>query len=134
MVVGVSDSYEIRTFAADGSLVGIVRRDWDPRTPIQAEYDERAPWGVPPVDAYPAFDEILSDLAGNLWVREYRMSDEEAMVRPTRPGRQRRHHLLPPRGTTLPSPSRCVRPATDCSPSRGRCRAARASGPARSPA
>ena len=80
VVVGVSDSYEIRTFAADGSLVGIVRRDWDSRTPTQAEYDERAPWGVPPVDAYPAFDEILSDLAGNLWVREYRMSDEEAMV------------------------------------------------------
>lgn len=80
VAVGVSDGYEIKAFAADGSLVRIVRRDWDPRVPTQAEYDERAPWGVPPVDAYPAFDEILSDAAGYLWVREYRMSDEEAAV------------------------------------------------------
>ena len=80
VAVGVPDSYEIKAFAADGSLVRIVRRDWDPRTPTQAEYDERAPWGVPPVDAYPAFDEILSDRAGYLWVREYRMSGEGAMV------------------------------------------------------
>ena len=80
VAIGVSDTYEIKAFAADGSLVRIVRRDWDPRTPTQAEYDERAPWGVPPVDAYPAFDGILSDAAGYLWVREYRMSDEEAAV------------------------------------------------------
>ncbi len=80
VAVGVSDGYEIKAFAADGSLVRIVRRDWDLRVPTQAEYDERAPWGVPPVDAYPAFDEILSDVAGYLWVREYRMSDEEAAV------------------------------------------------------
>lgn len=76
VAVGVQDSYEIRAFAADGSPVRIVRRDWDPRAPTQAEYDERAPWGVPPVDAYPAFGEILSDEAGYLWVREYRVSGE----------------------------------------------------------
>ena len=80
VAIGVSDSYEIKAFAADGPLVRIVRRDWDPRTPTQAEYDQRAPWGVPPVDAYPAFDEILVDRLGYLWVREYRMSDEEAAV------------------------------------------------------
>ena len=80
VAIGVSDGYEIKAYAADGSLVRIVRRDWDPRTPTQAEYDARAPWGVPPVDAYPAFNEILSDRLGYLWVREYRMSDEEAAV------------------------------------------------------
>ena len=80
LAVGVQDSYEIKAFAADGSLVRIVRRDWDPRTPTQAEYDERAPWGVPPVDAFPAFGEILSDRAGYLWVREYGMSGEGAAV------------------------------------------------------
>ena len=80
VAIGVSDSYEIKAFGADGSLVRIVRRDWDPRTPMQAESDRRAPWGVPPVDAYPVFDDILADRAGYLWVREYRMSDEEAEV------------------------------------------------------
>lgn len=80
LAVGVQDGYEIKAFAADGSLVRIVRRDWDPRTPTQAEYEEQAPWGVPPVDAYPAFGEILSDRAGYLWVREYRVSGEGAAV------------------------------------------------------
>ena len=78
VAVGVQDSYEIKAMDADGSLVRIVRRDWDPRTPTQAEYDERAPWGVPPVDAFPAFDEILADRAGYLWVSEYRVSGEGA--------------------------------------------------------
>lgn len=80
VAVGISDSYEIKAFTADGSLVRIVRRDWDPRTPTQAEYDERAPWGVPPVDAFPAFDEILADRTGYLWVSEYRISGDEATV------------------------------------------------------
>ena len=81
VAIGVSDSYEIKAFAADGSLVRIVRRDWEPRTPTKAEYDERASWGVPPpVDSHPAFAEMLADRAGYLWVREYRMSREEAPV------------------------------------------------------
>lgn len=33
VAIGVSDGYEIKAFAADGSLVRIVRRDWDPRVP-----------------------------------------------------------------------------------------------------
>ena len=81
VAIGVSDSYEIKAFAADGSLVRIVRRDWEPRTPTQAEYDERASWGVPPpVDSHPAFAEMLADRAGYLWMLEYRMSREEAPV------------------------------------------------------
>lgn len=69
VAVGVQDTYEIRAFAADGTLVRIVRRDWDPRTPTEAEY----PMPAPPIDSYPAFAQILSDRAGYLWVREYRV-------------------------------------------------------------
>ena len=76
-----------KAFAADGSLVRIVRRHWDPRTPTPAEYDEfhartrmaRLP-EQPPVDSYPAFEEIMTDRDGYLWVREYRMFGEGAMV------------------------------------------------------
>ncbi len=88
VAVGVQDSYEIKAYAADGSLVRILRRDWDPRTPTPADYDEyytlrsrmRPPGRQPPVDAFPAFGEILSDRAGYLWVQEYRMTGDEAMV------------------------------------------------------
>ena len=94
VAIGVQDSYEIRAFAADGSLVRIVRRDWNPRSPTQADLEEyvaRAYAHLPPeagsralsmfkdmplMDSYPAFEEILSDRAGYLWVREYRMFGE----------------------------------------------------------
>lgn len=87
VAVGVQNSYEIKAFAADGSLVRIVRRHWDPRTPTPAEYDEfhartrfaRLP-EQPPVDSYPAFEAIVADRAGYLWVREYRMFGEGPMV------------------------------------------------------
>ena len=88
--IGVQDSYEIKAFAADGSLVRIVRRDGDPGQPTRADQD--AYWermyadmpddqrtrglslvkDMPLVDSYPAFEEILGDRAGYLWVREYR--------------------------------------------------------------
>lgn len=35
---------------------------------------------MPLVDSYPAFEEILSDRAGYLWVREYRMFGEGDVV------------------------------------------------------
>ena len=76
--VGVQDSYEIKAFAPDGSLVRIVRRNGDPRKATQTELDEyfaRLVAGRPPeqraealrsvrdmplVDSYPAFEEILA--------------------------------------------------------------------------
>ncbi len=94
VAISVQDSYEIRAFSADGSLVRIVRRDWDPRSPTQADLEEyvaRAYAHLPPearsralsrfkdmplMDSYPAFGEVLSDRAGYLWVREYRMFGE----------------------------------------------------------
>ena len=94
VAIGVQDSYEIRAFAADGSLVRIVRRGWDLRSPTQADLEEhvaRAYARVPPearsralsmfkdmplTDSYPAFEEIVGDRVGYLWVREYRMFGE----------------------------------------------------------
>ena len=93
VVIGVQDSYEIRAFAVDGSLVRIVRRKGDPRRSTQADQDAywarlvadrppeqraealRSVRDMPLVDSYPAFEEIVTDLAGYLWVREYRMFD-----------------------------------------------------------
>ena len=89
-MIGVQDSYEIKAFATDGSLVRIVRRDGDLDRPTKADLDEyyarrfadlpdedrisnlNAVRDMPLVDSYPAFAEILSDRAGYLWVREYR--------------------------------------------------------------
>ena len=94
-VVGVSDSYEIKAFGADGSLARIVRRAGDLGSPSSADLEEfyaRRYAGMPdedrvralnevrdmPVaDSYPAFSWILPDLSGYLWVLEYRMPGEE---------------------------------------------------------
>ena len=92
VAIGVQDSYEIKAFAADGTLVRIVRRAGDLEQPTRADQDayfarryadrtddERTSAlsevkDMPLVDAYPAFAEILSDRAGYLWVREYSAS------------------------------------------------------------
>ena len=93
-VVGVSDSYEIRAFGADGSLARIVRRAGDLGSPSSADLEAfyaRMYAGTPaedrvralnevrdmPVaDSYPAFSWILPDLSGYLWVLEYRKPGE----------------------------------------------------------
>ena len=98
LAIGVQDSYEIKAFAPDGSLVRIVRRNGDPRKATQTELDEyfaRLVAGrpaevqtrmlnmvrdMPLVESHPAFEEIVADLAGYLWVREYRMFGEGDVV------------------------------------------------------
>ncbi|WP_420636831.1 6-bladed beta-propeller [Candidatus Palauibacter sp.] len=90
VAIGVQDSYEIKAFATDGSLVRTVRRAGDLESPAQADLDEyyarryadlpdedrisnlNAVRDMPLVESWPAFSEILSDRAGYLWVREYR--------------------------------------------------------------
>lgn len=90
VAIGDQASYEIKAFAADGSLVRIVRRDGDLEKPTRADLDaywERRYADLPDdrranslreakdvglVDAYPAFSRIVADRVGNLWVREYR--------------------------------------------------------------
>ncbi|WP_428276903.1 6-bladed beta-propeller [Candidatus Palauibacter sp.] len=87
--IGVQDSYEIKAFASDGSLVRVVRCDGDLERPTQADLDEYyaqryadlpdedrrssldAVRDMPLVESYPAFEEVLSDRAGYLWVRAY---------------------------------------------------------------
>ena len=127
VAVGVQDSYEIKAFAANGSLVRVIRRDGDPGSPTRADqnayYERRyanlpddrrasnlkAVKDMPLVDSYPAFAGILSDRAGYLWVREYRVSGEGDAVldrirprgagpgpdrNPARPGRPRDRRRL----------------------------------------
>lgn len=100
----MQDSYEIRAFASDGSLVRVVRRHGDLERPTQADLDEYyarryadlpdedrrssldAVRDMPLVESWPAFGEILADRAGYLWVREYEAAvwtvfDSEGRVR-----------------------------------------------------
>ncbi len=89
VAIGVQDSYEIRAFASDGSLVRVVRREGDIESPTQTDLDEyyarryadlpdedrisnlNAVRDMPLVESWPAFEAILSDRTGHLWVREY---------------------------------------------------------------
>lgn len=89
VAIGVQDTYEIRAFATDGSLVRVVRRDGELARPTRADLDGyyarryadlpdedrisnlNAVRDMPLVESYPAFEEILSDRAGHLWIREY---------------------------------------------------------------
>ena len=87
VVAAPSDRYELKVFADDGTLVRIVRREHVPRVPraedIQVDPRLRAELRIP-LEAemrkvkqsqleefFPAFEEIMSDAAGYLWVREY---------------------------------------------------------------
>lgn len=96
--IGVSDSYEIKGYAADGTLARIIRRGGDLGSPtwanVEALYtelyagmpDEQVASALndardlPLVEAFPAFSEIVADLSGNLWVQEYQMPGETAVV------------------------------------------------------
>ena len=88
VAIGDQAVYEIKAFAADGTLVRVVRRDGDPGSPTRAEQDSywerryadrpsdsraeslRAVKDMPLVESYPAFSRILSDRLGHLWVQE----------------------------------------------------------------
>lgn len=98
IVISPSDQYEIRAYEPGGALRLIVRREHSTRRVTQAEIDayvanrlanadpqarptlERVMAGLPPVDSYPAFAELLVDEAGDLWVREYARPGDERSV------------------------------------------------------
>lgn len=94
--VGVSDRYEIGVYDARGGLLRLVRRAVDPVAVTDAdverfteEYVERSlaarqsddpgarreaaeeVAAMPVPETFPAFDEIVVDVDGDLWVREY---------------------------------------------------------------
>lgn len=84
-VVGVSDTYELRAYTADGSLDRIVRLDRPP-TPVSAadrlaylqmnqEYARPNRASVPMASHIPVFDAIIGDELGCLWVRDYDLPD-----------------------------------------------------------
>ena len=86
-MVSSNDKYELRAFAADGSLVRIVRREHESRVPRPADIlvsptlrpELRIPLEeemrkVPQSQLapnFPAFAEVMSDAAGYLWVQEF---------------------------------------------------------------
>ena len=75
--------YQIKAFRADGTLARIVRRDYVPRAPTQADIDHYVSTGAwyhesaQIAESFPAFSEIMGDRAGYLWVREYDFPLEE---------------------------------------------------------
>ena len=95
VVASHTSRYEIRAFRDDGTLARIVRREHVLRAPTEEDrksyIDEqlamfaanphlppemveqaRKSWeSTPFAEAFPAFSRVLSDAAGNLWVREY---------------------------------------------------------------
>ena len=95
VVISPNDRYEILAYRADGSLARIVRRDHESRTPTQADLDDHfarlyadepdeeraeslaAVQGLPQVEAFPAFGEVVADRMGYLWVSEYQLPGQE---------------------------------------------------------
>ena len=101
VVLSPTDRYEIRAYRDDGALARIVRREHDLRAPVPADLESYIEWqvgitasipglpeehldqmrkslaGTPLAETFPAFSRILSDAAGNLWVREYDFPREE---------------------------------------------------------
>lgn len=98
IVISPSDDYEIRAYEPSGALNLIVRRDHANRAVTQADVDawvaerlaaadpearptmERVMAGLPPVESFPAFSELIVDDAGDLWVREYKRPGDERSV------------------------------------------------------
>ena len=90
-----NDRYELRAYRSDGTLVRIIRRDHELRSPARAELDAvlaqryaDLPEGrrtrllaetaeMPLVDFFPAFEALESDPLGYLWVQEYRLPDQD---------------------------------------------------------
>ena len=98
LIVSPTDRYEIRAFAADGTLARVVRRDHEARMPSRAQVDafiegrvsrvasemvaERAELrehyqSAPVADHLPAFGIVISDAVDHLWVEEFEVPGEE---------------------------------------------------------
>lgn len=98
-VVAPTDHYEVRAHDPAGTLALIVRREHPLIVPTSAHMEAyidrrgaRAPPGkqaerrrrlremyaeVPMPEAFPAFDRVVSDALGHLWVQEYNLPGEE---------------------------------------------------------
>lgn len=102
VVIGHTGGYELKAFAADGTLDRIVRRDHRPRAPTAAEVEayidarmgtgssrsaeEQAEWrrryeALPVAEHLPAFASIMTDALDHLWVEEYESPADPSPVR-----------------------------------------------------
>lgn len=98
VIVSPTDRYEIRAFAADGTLARVVRRDHEPRAPTRVQVDayveaqvSRVPSematertelrddyeSAPVAEHFPAFGTVMADVVDHLWVEEYAVPGEE---------------------------------------------------------
>ena len=95
IVISPNDRYEILAYRADGSLARIVRREHQRRRPTKAEFhdyfahhyatqsdEEReeslaALEDMALLESLPAFDQVVADNVGYLWVSEYVLPSEE---------------------------------------------------------
>lgn len=98
VVVAPTDRYELRAYRSDGTLVRIIRRDHELRSPTRAELDalladryadvpEERRTGLlaetadmPLVEFFPAFEALQPDPLGYLWVREYGLPGQDGNV------------------------------------------------------
>ena len=96
VIVSSHDRYEFKAYATDGSLVRIVRREYETRMPVAAdilvdprlrpelriplerEMERVSQSEIAPT--FPAFSLVMSDAAGYLWVREYQPPKERRPV------------------------------------------------------
>ena len=97
-VVAPTDRYELRAYRSDGTLVRIIRREHELRSPTRAELDallaaryadlpEERRMGLlaetanmPLGEFFPAFDALQSDPLGYLWVQEYGLPGQDGNV------------------------------------------------------
>ena len=97
--VGTSDTYEIKEYALDGTLMRMIRKDHTPVTvteEMQQSFRERlernlsgSPQAAPLLELYdditypetaPAFNQIRVDEVGYLWVQQYPEGDDDPLV------------------------------------------------------
>jgi len=102
VVIGHTGRYELKSFAGDGTLARIIRRDHRQRVPTAAEVGayienemDRNIWAtgaaavalrrrfaaVPVAEHLPAFTSIMTDALGHLWVEEYESPADPRPVR-----------------------------------------------------
>ena len=91
--IGRNETYEIRAYRSDGSLVRIVRRDHVVRSPTKDEQDAafrdqfaeladddrettmKIAVNAPVVESFPAYSSLRGDALGHLWVAEFKLPD-----------------------------------------------------------
>jgi hypothetical protein len=96
LIVGLSGEGEVRWYHPEGRLEWLARRAWPGQAVTEAMVDDYVRRSVPPLrediargrsfaETLPRFSKLLSDRAGNVWLRHYEVSHgaTTAHYRPT---------------------------------------------------